>query len=109
MVNDSFVILLRQQGACTLAHTMPDITLDGCTFSSEWIDTFIAPYKDRTQIWGDRQKRLRDEIAMRESDLDSMLRTMPKDICGHAHLKAYISALQKTEEELRAELSERRR
>jgi hypothetical protein len=94
---------------CTLAHTMPDITLDGCTFSSRWIDTFIAPYKDRTQLWALRQKRLGEEIAMRESDLVSMLKTMPKDICGHAHLKAYIAALQKTAQELSAEPFERTR
>jgi hypothetical protein len=87
---------------------MPDITLDGCTFSSQWIDTFIAPYKDRTQLWASWRKRLGEEIAMRESDLVSMLKTMPKDICGHAHLKAYIAALQITAQELRPEPFERR-
>jgi hypothetical protein len=87
---------------------MPDITLDGCTFSSQWIDTFIAPYKDRTQLWASRRKRLGEEIVMRESDLVSMLKTMPKDICGHAHLKAYIAALQITAQELRPEPFERR-
>jgi hypothetical protein len=87
---------------------MPDITLDGCTFSSQWIDTFIAPYKDRTQLWASRRKRLGEEIVMRESDLVSMLKTMPKDICGHAHLKVYITALRITAEELSAEPFERR-
>lgn len=87
---------------------MPDISLDGCTFSSEWIDALIAPYKGRTQHWEERRKRLGAEIAMRESDLVSMLKTMPKDICGHACLKAYISALRKTQEKLYAEPFERR-
>ncbi|MDQ1450338.1 MAG: hypothetical protein QOK38_204 [Acidobacteriaceae bacterium] len=57
---------------------MPDITLDGCTFSSQWIDTFIAPYKDQTKLWALRQRRIFDEIAMRESDLVSHLKIMPK-------------------------------
>jgi hypothetical protein len=68
---------------------MGQITQDGFTFDSDWIDSNVAKFKDQSDPGA-----IREEIAMREEDLKSMLSNMPNDFKAHAHLRAYIAALK---------------
>jgi hypothetical protein len=76
---------------------MGQITRDGSTFSSEWIDVGVARFKDRSIPWAIRRHQLEWEIGIRESDLKSMLQTMPNDHAGHAHSREHLDALRRTE------------
>jgi hypothetical protein len=83
---------------------MGQITQDGFTFNSDWIDANVAPFKDQSIPWAARRDKLDREITMREEDFKSMLQTMPNDLEGHAHSRAYLAALRQAEEELSAEI-----
>jgi hypothetical protein len=83
---------------------MGQITRDGVTFDSDWIDVSVARYKDKSIPWAVRTYQLPREIAMRENDLQSMLETMPNDREGHAHCRAHLDALKLIGPELNAEI-----
>jgi hypothetical protein len=82
---------------------MAQITQDGFTFDSDWIDANAAKYRDESVIWAVRYESLRQEITMREEDLKLMLQTMPVDLAGHAHSRAYLAVLWQVAEDLSTE------
>jgi hypothetical protein len=73
---------------------MGQITRDGVTFDSGWIDVSVARFKNKQIPWAVRMHQFERELAMREADLKSMLQTMPGDHAGHAHSRAHLDALR---------------
>jgi hypothetical protein len=82
---------------------MTQITQDGFTFDSDWIDISVARFLDKRIPWAFRMKELQREIDMREIDLDLMLETQPHDGPGHAHSRAHLKELKRTWERLKAD------
>jgi hypothetical protein len=82
---------------------MAQITWDGVTFDSGWIDWHIARFKDQSIIWAVRRQALRSEVALSEASLESMLLNAPDDAPGLAHSRAYLDALKQAEKEVNAE------
>jgi hypothetical protein len=80
-------------------HTQ--ITQDGVTFDSSWIDGQVARFTDKREIWAVRVASIEKEIAAAESAHEDMLKTRPDDRPGHAHSRAYINALKRTQQQLR--------
>jgi len=78
----------------------PHITRDGFKFDSGWIDTNVARFTNKQELWAVRVTAIEKEIAAHELSLKDMLRTSPDDRAGHAHLRAYIDALKQTQEQL---------
>jgi hypothetical protein len=89
-----------------LAHTMANMTQDAFTISpecSKWIDTQIAPFTDKSRHIGERMLLIKNQLSLGESDLAAMLKRGPEPPDANRCVKAYVSALRKAEEELRAE------
>jgi hypothetical protein len=82
---------------------MGQITWDGVTFDSGWIDWHIARFKDQNVIWAVRRQALASEIVLSEAALKSMLQNAPDDAQGLSHSRAYLDALKQAEKELNTE------
>jgi hypothetical protein len=82
---------------------MGQITRDGVTFDSDWIDASVARFKNKQILWAVRMHQYRAEVRMREADLGVMVETTPDDLPGLAHSRAHIDALKAIEEELSKE------
>lgn len=87
--------------------TMAQITQDGFTFDSDWIDARIAEFLDQKAPWVSRRIKLNREIADHEAAMSEMPTTMPLDLPAQAHAKVYLAALRKTLENLDAEMLRR--
>ena len=83
---------------------MGQITQDGFTFNSEWIDARITEFADQNAPWVSRRIKLDREIADHEAAMKTMPTTMPHDLRAQAHAKAYLAALRKAAEDLTAEI-----
>jgi hypothetical protein len=83
---------------------MGEITQDGFSFDSDWIDARVAKFTDRNAPWAWRRVKLEREIAGHESAMQVLLKDWPHDLQAQAHAKAYVAALEKTLKELDAEM-----
>jgi hypothetical protein len=83
------------------------ITQDGHTFDSEWIDHQIACFTDVKVFWAVRRYQLLRELEAHKTAMELMPKTMPNDHAAMAHAKAYLAALEKAFDRLGYELRTR--
>jgi hypothetical protein len=74
---------------------MGQITQDGYTFNSDWIDHRIAMLTDGNIARDVRRYKLVRELEAHKSAMKCMSEMMPNDHAAMAHAKAYLAALEK--------------
>jgi hypothetical protein len=74
---------------------MGQITQDGYTFNSDWIDHRIARLTDGNIPRDVRRYKLLRELEAHKSAMKCMSEMMPDDHAAMAHAKAYLAALEK--------------
>ena len=72
---------------------MGQITQDGYTFNSDWIDHRIAMLTDGNIPRDVRRYKLLRELEAHKSAMKCMPEMMPNDHAAMAHAKAYLAAL----------------
>jgi len=86
---------------------MGQITQDGYTFNSDWIDHQIAIFTDVNISRAVRRYKLLRELEAHKSAMKCMPEMMPNDHIAMAHAKAYLAALEKAFNQLGLELRTR--
>jgi len=81
---------------------MGQITRDGVTFDSAWIEEKVAQFQDKSKTVAERLHNLKHAIAEREEDCKSMQQKMPNDREALAACGACLDAFRQTEKELLA-------
>jgi hypothetical protein len=80
---------------------MTVVIVDGIKIDTTiWIDSQIARFQDQSKAIGIRRKSLSKEIARSKAALQERKTTIPRDIPGEAHAKAYIGQLERLDKEL---------
>jgi hypothetical protein len=67
---------------------MGEITQDGFSFDSDWIDARVAKFTDRNAPSAWRRMKLEREIAAHDSAMHVLLKDWPHDLQAQAHAKA---------------------
>ena len=73
---------------------MGQITQDGYTFNSDWIDHRIAMLTDGNIPRDVRRYKLLRELEAHKAAMKRMPEMMPNDRAAIAHAKAYLAALE---------------
>lgn len=85
---------------------MTMLIVDGIRIDTTiWIDAHVAKFKDSSIPWAFRRHELVKEIADYQVVLRNFGTTIPHDVPGEAHTKAYLMALEQADKALMNEVA----